>query len=381
MIEARTGTDRAAEVRDPAVVSILQDSRNRGGIETVNEWYRRWMERHRAGSNIEIYLDDFAPSFAFARSLGRRDRVSGAIPRLFPRLHVPQYLAGRVRARRFLEEGVEAHVLGGVAVHGYLAAGRCPMLIWIGTTIGSERRAVIPLHRPPRRWLHRATLPALERLENRALRDARRVLVQSPATADDVLALGIPSSSVELRPVPIDTDQFYPDTDARRGMLFVGRALDPRKNFGACIDLLTASSIARGEGLDVVSEGQPPSETRDLGDAIRWRGRVEDVAECHRRAKLFLLPSVQEGLGIVVLEALASGTPVVALSSGGPDRFIRESGGGAVVHDVGEFRDQVKELLRDDDARRDMGAAGRSWCEENVSARAFLDDASIFRLP
>jgi hypothetical protein len=35
MIEARTGTDRAAEVRDPAVVSILQDSRSRGGIETV----------------------------------------------------------------------------------------------------------------------------------------------------------------------------------------------------------------------------------------------------------------------------------------------------------------------------------------------------------
>ena len=381
MIEVPTEAGWSTEPNRAQVVSIVQDTRNRGGIETVNEWYARWMERHRPGSNVEIYLEEFDRSFAFVRSRGRIDRDSGALPRLLPRLHVPQYLGGRYSARRLFDDAVEAHVLGGVAVHGYLAAGRAPMVVWIGTTIGSERRAVIPLQGPPRRWLHRATLPGLERLETRVLREARRVLVQSPATADDVLALGVSSSSVELRPVPVDTDRFHPGTESRRGMLFVGRVWDPRKNFPACIDLLTRSAAAREEGIDVVSTGEPPPEAGALGSSIRWRGRVEDVSKLHRQAKLFLLPSVQEGLGIVVLEALASGTPVVAMRSGGPDRFLRESGGGVVVDDLAAFRTEVEKLLADDAARKDMGAAGRTWCEQNVSGRAFFDDPSIFRLP
>jgi D-inositol-3-phosphate glycosyltransferase len=90
------------------------------------------------------------------------------------------------------------------------------------------------------------------------------------------------------------------------------------------------------------------------------------------------LPSIQEGLGIVAFEALACGTPVVAYRCGGPDRLLAESGAAILVDDQRAFRSVVEELLADDVARAEMGAAARRYAVEKFSAQDFLADKFLF---
>ncbi|MDZ5442681.1 glycosyltransferase family 4 protein [Micromonospora sp. 4G57] len=72
-----------------------------------------------------------------------------------------------------------------------------------------------------------------------------------------------------------------------------------------------------------------------------------------------------EGLGIVYLEASATGLPVVAGDSGGAPDAVREGETGYVVRgrDVAQLADQVATLLADRDLARQLGAAGRAWVE------------------
>jgi phosphatidylinositol alpha-1,6-mannosyltransferase len=74
-----------------------------------------------------------------------------------------------------------------------------------------------------------------------------------------------------------------------------------------------------------------------------------------------------EGLGIVYLEAAATGLPVVAGDSGGAPDAVLDGQTGYVVggRDVGAVAERLVELLRDADLRRRMGAAGRAWVERD----------------
>jgi glycosyltransferase involved in cell wall biosynthesis len=76
---------------------------------------------------------------------------------------------------------------------------------------------------------------------------------------------------------------------------------------------------------------------------------VDSVAELIRSAALFVLPSRQEGFGIVVAEALAAGVPVLVTPSGGPEALVRESGGGEVLSgfEPGELAESAAALLGD----------------------------------
>ena len=356
------------------VLAVLQDPAGKGGVRTTGAWHRAWMERNRPGETLEIFFDESSSTREYFARRGSWTPTDQAIPRLFPRLHFPQFVAGRGLGRR-LNAG-EAHVIGGVALHGSIVPERIPLLVWLGTTIGDERRSVMPFQTPGRRTLHGATLPFLDRIEGQVLRRAHRVLAQSRHTASVLLRDGIDPARIEVRPVPVDTEKFRPGPGERRGVLFVGRASDPRKAFHRLARTVSRSAVLQEHGVDVVSETKPVSATA----AIRWLGEVDDLPLHYRNARAFALTSVQEGLGIVVFEAMASGTPVVAMRCGGPDEFIRESGGGYVADDESAFRQKLELVLKDDELARELGAAGRAYIETHMAADRFLADPDVFRL-
>ena len=90
-----------------------------------------------------------------------------------------------------------------------------------------------------------------------------------------------------------------------------------------------------------------------------------------------MLPSLQEGFGIVAAEALAAGVPVVTTPSGGPEELVRDSGGGRVLagFSAEELADAAVELLRDGRrSPRCAGAAASTSSAEHSPAR--FEDAA-----
>lgn len=160
-------------------------------------------------------------------------------------------------------------------------------------------------------------------------------------------------------------------------------------------DLVGALELLQERGvtlaLEVVGGGhevgeQEAEELRQRIHASRLPVRLlgslppEGVAEALRRAQLFVLPSHYEGQPIAILEAMASGLPIVVTSVGANPDVVRDGLDGRVVasHDPAALADALEELVRDPQVRVRMGASARARVEEGydlpVLARRMIEE-------
>jgi phosphatidyl-myo-inositol dimannoside synthase len=288
----------------------------------------------------------------------------------------------QLRTARRLEGAAQAAaslwVVATMATNGGAASrsGR-PYDCWVATTIDAEWPGRAPGLSRLYRSLAGLSLPVLRRGERAVLRGARRVFATSEASGK--LLSEIVERDVPVLPIPVDTDRLVPEDDqpwlerlASQPLIgFVGRADDPRKNVRALLDAFqTIRSEFPSARLRLI--GKPPTEP--VGDAVEIIGPVDDVGPVLRECSLFVLPSLQEGFGIVVAEALASGIPVVSTPSGGPERALRDSGGGRVTSTF-EATDLARtciDLLGDAGAMLTARQAGRSYILAHHSRPTFL---------
>lgn len=92
----------------------------------------------------------------------------------------------------------------------------------------------------------------------------------------------------------------------------------------------------------------------------------QELSEAYASADIFVMPSETETLGFVVLEAMASGVPVVAVAAGGLTDIITQPGKTGLLYSPGDYASaagHVRRLVADADARRALGAAGRAEVE------------------
>lgn len=117
--------------------------------------------------------------------------------------------------------------------------------------------------------------------------------------------------------------------------------------------------IGDGEGRAALEE-----RARSLGvaSAVRFRGAVSDAArdEAYRSADVFVLPSTQEGFGIVFIEAWRHALPVVAADAAAASEVVGERGVLVPPGDDAALAEALIALLSDPDRRRALGAAGRA---------------------
>lgn len=203
--------------------------------------------------------------------------------------------------------------------------------------------------------------------------------------------LGAPSARTRVIYGGADPERFAPDpADRRDSILFVGR-LTPHKGVDRLIEALPAGArllIAGSAGHDP----QPPERDypcllRRLaaGRDVEFLGPVPDheLPALYRRARVLVLPSVErtcygravrvsELLGLVVLEALASGTPVVCSRLGGLPEIVQDGVTGYLVEpgNVGELRERLTGLVRDPARAARFGRRGRELVLERFTWRA-----------
>jgi glycosyltransferase involved in cell wall biosynthesis len=192
-----------------------------------------------------------------------------------------------------------------------------------------------------------ALMPLRDRLVfrigvRRAVRVADRVIAVSERTRRDLSEVyGAPWTEIVVTPNGVDPI-FAPGEGHDSYALFVG-AIQRRK------DPLAAVAAARAAGLRLVAAGPRKDEglARELerrGAEVRGYISREALAGLYRRAACLVLPTRYEGFGLPVLEAMASGTPVVA--SGDP--AVREVAGDAAVYaDAGGLTEAIRTALAD----------------------------------
>ena len=99
-----------------------------------------------------------------------------------------------------------------------------------------------------------------------------------------------------------------------------------------------------------------------LGDRVRFLGRVDDVAPVLAAADLVAAPSLAEGLGVAVIEAMAAGRAVVASAVGGIPESLRDGVEGILVPpgDAPALAGAIERCLADAGLRERLGAAGQA---------------------
>ncbi len=232
------------------------------------------------------------------------------------------------------------------------------------------------------RGLVRALLSMQARWERKNVSRADRVLVTSRYCARVVQgAYGVPSPKIAIVPEPIDLGDWerrfaraLRRPSERPTVLCVAR-MYPRKRVQ---DLLEAASRLRDRlpTIQVRLVGSGPeygglvrlSAALGLEGTVRFLGEVSRtrLAEEYVNADCFCLPSVQEGFGIVFLEAMAAGLPVIACRAAAVPEVVPDGAAGRLVapRNPGQLAEALEEILTDSRARKELGEAGRRRAAE-----------------
>lgn len=220
--------------------------------------------------------------------------------------------------------------------------------------------------------MHRATGPITALL----WRDAAAVVANSAglrATAErfapDIPILEFPNGVDTTRFSPGPTPSAHPEPT----LLFVGR-LARQKGVDVLLDAL---GLLRAHRWRLVIAGDGPerdalsAQTAALGLASRvdFRGWVqrEELPALYRSAEAFVFPSHDEGMPNVVLEAMASGLPIVATRVPGNDELVRDNGALVAAGDAPAFAAALAPLLSDPALRQTLAARSRALAVEKYS--------------
>jgi glycosyltransferase involved in cell wall biosynthesis/SAM-dependent methyltransferase len=224
--------------------------------------------------------------------------------------------------------------------------------------------------------LDAAAVAALDDSERRALAFARAIVVTSRATADALAHYGVGADRITViepgtdrapggSPPPIGDPP-----SAIRNLLCVA-TLTPRKGheilFRALASLrdrgwrlVCAGSVDRDPALVARLRAQLAAD--GIADRVALVGDLDAaaIAAQYDRAELFVLPTLYEGYGMAVAEALAHGLPVVSSATGGISEMVRDDAGIIVPPgDVGAFTAALARVLDDSELRARLAAGAR----------------------
>lgn len=363
------------------VAVVTQGYSRGGGVQSVARWLVRGLRElghrvdvHELGGHHGGEADSPAPC-----------AVEPGVTHWRPRAHASEplrYLPVPALTARLDAYNVVQVVAGGPALTLVTGATTTPVALQVATRLPWERARLRhgSLHQRAL-WIQAQFVAGLEPA---AVRRAGAVLVENDTMLEECLRLG--ATHVVKAPPGVDTTRFRPRSEglAVDGyFLSVCRLWDPRKGLDRMVDAY-AAVVETGDPRPLVLAGRGrlhPAAAARL-DHHRLRDRVQlrpdvplnDLPGLYQGASQFWQTSHEEGLGISVLEAMASGLPVIATETAGSSECVDDGTTGTLVGQEGvdvvrAWPQAVRLATRHAD---EQGGAGRARAVAEFSDAATL---------
>ena len=282
--------------------------------------------------------------------------------------------------------------LGSLALSNHLGL---PLVDWM--TRGADLfHASVLVQRPPKRarltaTIHDLTGHLMPQLHSRANRDAERSFAEIARRADGLIAVSESTKNDAVRVLGLDPERitvihsgvphafFSPDPEvvkavrkqyalSRPYILFVG-TIEPRKNVDLLLDTYESLPSSLREHFQLVIAGPAgwaAGKTLSRLAHVKYLGYVPEAAlpGLTAGATVFVYPSLYEGFGFPVAQAMASG---VAVITSNVSSLPEVAGAGALLVDPrsqSELHHALSRLLTSDDLRAVLAAAGRARAEQ-----------------
>lgn len=196
----------------------------------------------------------------------------------------------------------------------------------------------------------------------------------------------IPNSVPDTYFIPIETDSFIQKYDLadRDIILYIGHLVEG-KGIDLCIQSMpeivrsddNALLLIIGPDMGRIDELQQMARNLCVEKHIKWIGRVSEheKRQALQASHFLTLPSFYEAFGLVLVEAMASGKPVIAAHSPGPDHIISHNKDGYLIpyNSKSAFTEFAKRLLDDEHLRYTMGAEAKKKVQRDYSFSNILD--------
>lgn len=299
----------------------------------------------------------------------------------------PQRYKPRRELTRYLNEfDLVQIVAGSPAIATATCDVRVPVVLKAATMVRWERESMLREQRGFEGLFRSTMARRIATLDERALRIPTQVMAVNRRFERQAHRFG--AQNVDFAPPGIDVGLFSParqqwDDKEQPYILSTGRLNDPRKNIGELLRAYADLRQRRAHPHNLVLAGRGglrPNEQallRDLNlqDSVRIISPVsqEQLINLYANCSCFVLASAEEGFGLVVLEAMACGAPVVVTETDGSDILVQPGLTGLVVSQGPElparFADSVAFLLADPERAGAMGSAARLTVLEKFSLK------------
>jgi glycosyltransferase involved in cell wall biosynthesis len=215
------------------------------------------------------------------------------------------------------------------------------------------------------------------------------VYVPSRATGEELAAKGLPKEKIRFYPRGIDIDRFHPRhrngffrtrfqmSDHEVKLLYVGR-VSKEKNLDVLAEVFRRLSATEQKvSLVVIGDGPYLPKMREELEGLPavFTGYLEgdDLLQAYASCDIFVFPSTTDTFGNVILEAQASGLPVIVTDAGGPRENLVPGKTGLVVPagDVPAFTKALGRLTGNPDMLREMKEAARGYMEDRGFESAY----------
>jgi len=227
--------------------------------------------------------------------------------------------------------------------------------------------------------------------EKQSFRQSKIIIAVSEKVAQELVNIGVPRSQIRVVANGVDLQEFAPGVSSRTELglpknvnlaLFAGDIRISRKNLDTVLHALVKVPELHLAVVGGTEDSPYPAMAKalNISERVHFLGYRHDMPQIQRAADLFVFPSRYEPFGLVVIEAMASGLPVITATTTGAADLVNPDCGIVLddCDDVNALADALRLLNSDRSLRQQMGKVARTIAEQHSWSKMAQTYLNIF---